>query len=44
MQHGAANVGGWAVRLVAQYVTLFSAWKAGSRVVLSQEGTPILIS
>ncbi|UKZ62122.1 uncharacterized protein TrAtP1_003382 [Trichoderma atroviride] len=24
MQHGAANVGGWAVRLVAQYVT---AWK-----------------
>lgn len=37
MQHGAANVGGWAVRLVAQYVTAckIKGWLLVSRAVLS---------
>lgn len=37
MQHGAANVGGWAVRVVAQYVTAWKmkGWLLVSRAVLS---------
>lgn len=40
MQHGTANVGGWAVRLVAQYVVAWKklkGWLLAPHVVLSQE-------